>query len=124
MRYLKRFNESQESKFCGECGTKLNKSDAFCDECGMDQDFSQNETITVDGKIEATYPNGQKTPSFILSSNNKTLSGTPISFDKSINKYDIPVGKEVKLTGTTKDGKSPKFNNPLYVSKKEDIKLI
>ena len=48
MRYLKRFNESQESKFCGECGTKLNKSDAFCDECGMEQDFSQNETITVD----------------------------------------------------------------------------
>lgn len=124
MKYLKRFNESQESKFCGECGTKLNKIDTFCGECGTKQDSSENETITVDGKIEATYPNGQKTPNFILSSNNKTLSGTPINFDKSINKYDIPVGKEVNITGTTKDGKSPRFNNPLYVSKKEDIKSI
>ena len=121
MKYLRSFNESNEFKFCTECGTKLEKTSVFCTECGTKQDL---ENFIVTGKIEVSYPNGQKTPNFVLSSNNKTLSGTPISFDRSINKYDIPVGEEVNITGTTENGEEPKFDNPLYVSKKEDIELI
>ena len=143
MKYLKRFNESilndvrskvndsrdkisqlgsQKVKFCGECGNKINMSDIFCDECGAKQDESA-KTFTINGKIEAQYPNGQKTPNFVLSSDNKTLSGTPIQLDSIINKNDIPIGEEVSITGTTKNSESPKFNNPIFVSKKEDIKL-
>jgi len=45
MKYLKKFNESQESKFCGECGTKLNKSDTFCDQCGTKQQENNDSVI-------------------------------------------------------------------------------
>jgi len=145
MKYLKTFNESildnirKENdkslsdiqkkigvhKFCFECGTKLDKNDSFCGECGSEQESDKSiETFTINGKIEANYPNNQKTPSFTLSSINKTLSGTSIQLDRSINKFDIPIGKEVSITGTTKNSKNPGFNNPIYVAKKEDVKLI
>lgn len=127
MKYLKRFNENIDHKFCGECGLKLDMDVAYCPECGTPainpDDTNGGKTFTIDGKIEASYPNGQKTPNFTISSMNKTLSGTTIVFDKNINKYDIPVGKEVSLTGTTKDGLSPKFNNPLIVSDIKDVVL-
>jgi hypothetical protein len=92
MKYLKRFNEST---------------------------FERSFTIT--GKIESIFPNGQKTPDFHLSSFNKTLSGTPIKFDRSINKYSIPQDVEVTIIGTTKDGNNPSWNNPIYVSRIEDV---
>ena len=38
MKYLKRFNESSDYKFCRECGTKLEKDSAFCGECGEKQE--------------------------------------------------------------------------------------
>lgn len=126
MKYLKKFNENTGNyKFCAECGTKLDISYAFCGECGTPSEnpYSVEKTFTIDGKIETSYPNGQKTPNFTISSMNKTLSGTAIIFDKSINKYDIPVGKEVSITGTTKDGLSPKFNNPLIVSDVKNVVL-
>jgi hypothetical protein len=124
MKHLKTFNESIDNnvKFCPECGTKLAKVAAFCADCGLKQD-DNSESFTISGKIETSYPNGQKTPNFILSSMNKTISGTVIIFDKSINKYDIPVGKEVNITGTTENGLSPKFDNPIIVHKKEDVVL-
>ena len=121
MKYLKKFNESLNVKFCGECGTKLNISDVFCGECGTKQD-ELSKSFTISGKIEASYPNGQKTPNFIISSMNKTISGTNIIFDKSINKYDIPTDKEVQITGTTQNGLPPKFDNPIIVSSIQDIK--
>ena len=126
MKYLKRFNENVgDHKFCGECGLKLDMDAAYCAECGTPavNPDSGEKTFTIDGKIETSYPNGQKTPNFTISSMNKTLSGTAIIFDKSINKYDIPVGKEVSITGTTKDGLSPKFNNPLIVSDVKNVVL-
>jgi len=83
-----------------------------------------DKTFTISGKIIATFPNNQKTPTFQLSSLNKTLSGTPILLDKSINIYSIPLGVDVRITGTTQDGNSPKFSNPIYVSKVEDITLM
>lgn len=92
MRYLKRFNESI---------------------------YGRGFTIT--GKIESSFPNGQKTPDFHLSSPNKTLSGTPIKFDRNINKYSVPQNVEVTIIGTTKDGSNPSWNNPIYVSKIEDV---
>lgn len=128
MKYIKRFNESLSDiqsnfKFCGECGEKLDKAAYFCGECGTKQEelSSSQKEFTISGKIESSYPNGQKTPIFTLSSMNKTLSGTNIIFDKGINKFDIPVGQEVSITGTTEDGLSPKFNNPIIVS---DIKKV
>lgn len=126
MKYIKRFNEAilndRTNKFCHECGQKLDTKDAFCHECGTEQGES-DQTFTIDGIIQTQYPNGQKTPNFILMSNNKTLSGTPIQLDKTINKYDIPIGKEVSITGTTKNSESPNFNNAIFVSKKEDIQI-
>lgn len=126
MKYLKRFNETilneKTHKFCHECGRKLETIDTFCDECGTKQEES-DKTFTINGIIETEYPNGQKTPNFILVSDNKTLSGTPIQFDKTINKYNIPTGKEVSITGTTKNSQSPNFNNGIFVSKKEDIRI-
>lgn len=124
MKYLKKFNESlmDDSSFCGECGTQLNTSDVFCGECGTQQDEGSTKSFTISGIIEASYPNGQKTPKFTLSSMNKTLSGTNIIFDRSINKYEVPTGEEVEITGTTQDGLPPKFDNPIIVSSLEDIK--
>lgn len=92
MKYLKRFNESI---------------------------FERSYTIT--GKIESIFPNGQKTPDFHLSSFNKTLSGAPIKFDRSINKYSIPQDVEVTIIGTTKDGNNPSWNNPIYVSRIDNV---
>jgi len=124
MKYLKKFNENiTDHKFCGECGLKLDMNFAYCPECGtpaVSPDSAQ-KTFTIDGKIETSYPSGQKTPNFTISSMNKTISGTTVVFDKSINKYDVPVGKEVSITGTTKDGLVPKFNNPIIVSDIKDV---
>jgi hypothetical protein len=124
MKYLKKFNENiADHKFCGECGLKLDMNVAYCPECGtpaVNPDSGQ-KTFTIDGKIETSYPSGQKTPNFTISSMNKTISGTTVVFDKSINKYDVPVGKEVSITGTTKDGLVPKFNNPIIVSDIKDV---
>ena len=79
MKYLKRFNESllddirnktdknlsdihnklgsgdKDHKFCGECGTKLNKSDTFCDECGEKQD-EESMTAAAAGLSHLTPP--------------------------------------------------------------------
>jgi hypothetical protein len=86
----------------------------------FNESFVENN-FTIIGEIESSYPNGQKTPDFHLVSNNKTLSGTSILFDRSINKYSIPTGVKVKIIGTTKDGNNPRWNNPIYVSKIEDV---
>jgi hypothetical protein len=79
------------------------------------------ENFKLIGKIESSYPNGQKTPNFYLVSPNKKLSGTPIIFDRDINKYSIPIGIEVKIIGNTKDGNNPCWNNPIYVSKIKNV---
>lgn len=114
-----------DHKFCPECGIKLDKNDSFCGDCGTEQESDKSiQTFTINGKIEANYPNNQKTPSFTLSSINKTLSGTSIQLDRSINKFDIPIGKEVSIKGTTKNGKAPTFQNPIIVNSIEDIKKI
>ena len=121
MKYLKKFNESiGDVKFCAECGTELPKIATFCSECGEKQD-DNFEGFTISGKIEASYPNGQKTPNFTIVSLNKNLSGTRIIFDKSINKFEIPVDQEVTISGTTQDGLPPKFNNPIIVSNINDV---
>lgn len=78
-------------------------------------------SFTITGKIESSFPNGQKTPDFHLSSFNKTLSGTPIKFDRSINKYSIPQDVEVTIIGTTKDGNNPSWNNTIYVSRINNV---
>jgi len=118
MKYLKRFNESQN--FCGECGKRTNPSDLFCAECGSKTENAS--TFTIKGRIEKSFPNGQKTPDLTLSSLNKTLSGTPIILNRNINIYDLPFDKEVSITGTTKNGESPSWKNPIIVDKIEDIK--
>jgi len=82
---------------------------------------SSSKSFTITGKIEATFPNGQKTPNLHLSSPNKTLSGTPIKLDRNINWMLIPKQVEVTIIGTTKDGNSPKWANPIYVSRIEDV---
>lgn len=78
-------------------------------------------SFTITGKIKSSFPGGQKTPDFHLLSPNKTLSGTTIKFDRSINKYSIPQDVEVTIIGTTKDGSNPGWDNPIFVSKMEDV---
>jgi len=103
-------------------GTEVDQFTRWTEQEDNIVDFrSSSKSFTITGKIESTFPNGQKTPDFHLSSPNKTLSGTPIEFDRSINKYSIPRQVEVTIIGTTKDGNNPKWNNPIYVSRIEDV---
>jgi hypothetical protein len=138
---LKRVNSNtSDSKFCYECGTKLDKNDIFCGECGMDQNPSPSQ-FTIDGNLSLIYTgyNGSyaKTPSLVFSSPNKTLDGTRIELKDDwmelskklgIKPYyqdkERSNGVNVSVTGTTKNGKAPTFQNPIIVDRLEDIKKV
>jgi len=131
-----------DHKFCSECGTKLGKNDSFCGECGTEQESDKSvEKFTIEGEISLVYTgsNGSyaKTPFINFSSPNKTLDGTKIELSKSnwmelskklgIKPYyqdkEKSKGVNVSITGTTKNGKAPTFENPIIVNI-EDIKKI
>jgi hypothetical protein len=76
------------------------------------------DDFTVVGRIKVSDNSPAKTPNFILLSNNKTLSGTRLLNGTELMKY---VGKRVRLTGVTKNGKHPSFMNPMKVTKKPEI---
>ena len=133
--------QSGEHKFCSECGTKLDKNDSFCGECGTEQESDKSvEKFTIKGELSLVYTgsNGTyaKTPFINFSSPNKTLDGTEIELSKSnwmelskklgIKPYykdkEKPEGVNVSITGTTKNGKAPTFENPIIVNSIEDIK--
>ena len=145
MKYLKSFKESilsdvrssvdsamnansVSSKFCHNCGTKLEMASAFCGECGEKQDGEEkSNSFTIEGTLEKEFAGNEysrsKTPGLVLRSDNKTLDGTKVSlkgFDwMSISKK---IGVPVKITGTTENGEAPKFNNPIVVASANDIK--
>jgi hypothetical protein len=129
-------------KFCHECGTKLDKNDSFCGECGAEQESDKSvDKFTIKGELSLVYTgsNGAyaKTPFINFSSPNKTLSGTKIKLSKfdwmelskklGIKPYYQDEEKSsvnVSITGTTKNGESPTFQNPIIVDNVEDIKRI
>jgi hypothetical protein len=74
------------------------------------------DEFTLLGKIKMIPNPPSKTPIFILRNRNKTEDGTKI----------IGLGfgyedKVVKLTGVTKDGSRPSFQNPLKLTKRPRI---
>jgi len=145
MKYLKSFKESilsdvrssvdsarnvnsVSSKFCHNCGTKLEMTSTFCGECGEKQDGEEkSNSFTIEGTLEKEFAGNEysrsKTPGLVLRSDNKTLDGTKVSlkgFDwMSISKK---IGVPVTITGTTENGEAPKFNNPIVVARANDIK--
>jgi len=145
MKYLKSFKESilsdvrssvdsalnvnsVSSKFCHNCGTKLEMTSTFCGECGEKQDGEEkSNSFTIKGTLEKEFAGNEysrsKTPGLVLRSDNKTLDGTKVSlkgFDwMSISKK---IGVAVTITGTTENGEAPKFNNPIVVASANDIK--
>lgn len=145
MKYLKSFKESilsdvrssvdsalnvnsVSSKFCHNCGTKLEMTSTFCGECGEKQDGEEkSNSFTIEGTLEKEFAGNEysrsKTPGLVLRSDNKTLDGTKVSlkgFDwMSISKK---IGVPVTITGTTENGEAPKFNNPIVVASANDIK--
>lgn len=141
MKYLKRFNESllddirnktdknlsdikgkvgfsgKNHKFCHECGEKLEKVATFCSECGEKQEM---DNYTISGTLT------KKGYDLILRSPAKFLDGTKINLmirDKC-NDCTLPLNKEVKIIGTTKNGEKPGFNNPIIVKSPENISVI
>ena len=149
MKYLKKFNESildetrkksdivsqdiksklgtvdKDHKFCHNCGVKIEQVDNFCDQCGEKQYDSQkanqqSNNHTISGTLSKDGYD------LILRSPSKFLDGTEIILtirDKS-NDSTLPINKEVEITGTTKNGKNPGFNNPIIVKSPKDISRI
>jgi len=79
------------------------------------RDFNPDE-FTLIGKIKSIPNPPSKTPNFVLRNRNKTEDGTKIlglGFG-----YDDNV---VKLTGVTKNGNPPSFQNPLKLTRRPQI---
>ncbi len=74
------------------------------------------DEFTLLGKIKMIPNPPSKTPMFILRNRNKTEDGTKI-FGLGFGYED----KVVKLTGVTKDGNPPSFQNPLKLTKRPRI---
>jgi hypothetical protein len=77
--------------------------------------FDPDEFILI-GKIKVIPNPPSKTPDFILRNRNKTEDGTKI--------LGLGFGYEdnvVKLTGVTKNGKPPSFQNPLKLIKRPQV---
>jgi len=130
MKHLKRFNEgilddvrkstnnAMSNKYCHNCGERLESSSAFCSECGENQNDEQvSNDFEIKGRLEKTGSSMSKTPSYVLRSMNKTIDGTSVLSGK-INTWELSKweGKEVTISGSTKDRQSPKFNNPIYIN--------
>jgi len=130
MKYIKKFNEgildnvrkstnnSMSNKYCHNCGERLELSSAFCSKCGKNQnDEQESNDFKIKGKLEKTGSPMSKTPSYILRSMNKTIDGTLVMSGK-INTWELSKweDKEITISGSTKDGQSPKFNNPIYIN--------
>ena len=74
------------------------------------------DEFTLLGRIKVVPNPPSKTPSFILRNKNKTEDGTKI--------FGLGFGYEdkiVKLTGVTKNGKPPSFQNPLKLTKRPQV---
>ena len=144
MKYIKKFSESllddvrkktdnvvsdihnklgkSSDKYCTQCGKKNEMSVSFCRECGEKFDVSSNDTntnkkFTIEGKlVESDNPYGAKTPPLQISSMAKYIDGTKVIYGGGkIDIFDL-INKQVTITGTTKDGEEPCFNNPIYCS--------
>jgi hypothetical protein len=129
-------------KFCHECGSKLDRSQKFCGQCGTKQENDKSvEKFTIKGELSLVFKGRAgsyaKTPSITFTSPNKTLDGTKIELSKfdwmelskklGIKPYYQDKEKSsvnVSITGTTKNGESPTFQNPIIVDNVEDIKRI
>jgi len=75
------------------------------------------DEFTLIGKIRTIpSPDGAKTPTFVLRNRNKTEDGTRIL--DSLYGYEDNV---VKLTGRTKNGKPPSFQNPMKLTKRPQV---
>ena len=75
---------SVSSKFCHNCGTKLEMTSTFCGECGEKQDGEEkSNSFTIEGTLEKEFAGNEysrsKTPGLVLRSDNKTLDGTKVS---------------------------------------------
>jgi hypothetical protein len=130
MKHIKTFNESilgdvrrstnsaMSSKYCHNCGERLESSSAFCSECGENQnDGEESNDFEIKGRLEKTGSSMSKTPSYVLRSMNKTIDGTSVLSGK-INTWELSKweGKEVTISGSTENGQSPKFNNPIHIN--------
>jgi hypothetical protein len=79
-----------------------------------------NDNYTISGTLT------KKEYDLILRSPVKFLDGTKINLmirDKC-NDCTLPLNKEVKIIGTTKNGEKPGFNNPIIVKSPENISVI
>jgi len=74
------------------------------------------DEFTLIGKIRTIAVPPSKTPLFVLRNRNKTEDGTQIL--DSLYGYEDNV---VKLTGRTKNGKPPSFQNPLKLTKRPQV---
>ena len=118
MKHIKRYNETfSDSKYCHNCGEKLEYNSAFCSECGENQYDEESKEYNIKGRLEKTGSPMSKTPSYVVRSMNKTIDGTPVISGK-INTWELSKweGKEVTIFGNTKDEQPPKFNNPIYIN--------
>jgi hypothetical protein len=75
-----------------------------------------SDEFTLIGKIKAVAVPPSKTPLFVLRNKNKTEDGTRIL--DSLYGYE---DKIVKLTGRTKDGNPPSFQNPMKLTKRPQV---
>jgi hypothetical protein len=75
-----------------------------------------SDEFTLIGKIKAVAVPPSKTPLFVLRNKNKTEDGTRI-LDGLYGYED----KIVKLTGRTKDGNPPSFQNPMKLTKRPQV---
>lgn len=76
------------------------------------------DEFTLIGKIQVVKNKMAKTPNFVLRTRNKTEDGTRILAGIELLGYE---DKIVKLTGRTKNGKPPSFQNPLKLTKRPQV---
>jgi hypothetical protein len=76
------------------------------------------DEFTLIGKIQVVKNKMAKTPNFVLRTRNKTEDGTRILAGIELLGYE---DKIVKLTGRTKDGNPPSFQNPLKLTKRPQV---
>jgi hypothetical protein len=76
------------------------------------------DEFTLIGKIQVVKSPLAKTPNFVLRTRNKTEDGTKILAGIELLGYE---DKIVKLTGRTKDGNPPSFQNPIKLTKRPQV---
>lgn len=76
------------------------------------------DEFTLIGKIQVVRNSLAKTPNFVLRTRNKTEDGTKILAGIELLGYE---DKIVKLTGRTKDGNPPSFQNPIKLTKRPQV---